>query len=84
MRDVGRGLRAFWNDPSGRAILGIIISETSTNITMKDLANQEHVLLRSELESLTNTGKSLMPDGLERTLTQQNMADLIAYVAEAK
>ena len=68
----------------GRAILGIIITETSTSITMKDLANQEHVILRSELDSLTNTGKSLMPDGLETTLTQQNMADLIAYVAEAK
>jgi len=68
----------------GRAILGIIISETSANIVMKDLANQEHVILRSELESLTNTGKSLMPDGLETSLTQQNVADLIAYVAEAK
>jgi putative heme-binding domain-containing protein len=68
----------------GRAILGIIISETSANIVMKDLANQEHVILRSKLESLTNTGKSLMPDGLETSLTQQNVADLIAYVAEAK
>lgn len=68
----------------GRAILGIIVTETSTSITMKDLANQEHTILRSELESLTNTGKSLMPDGLETTLTQQNIADLIAYVAEAK
>jgi putative heme-binding domain-containing protein len=68
----------------GRAILGIIISETSANIVMKDLANQEHVILRSKLESLTNTGKSLMPDGFETSLTQQNVADLIAYVAEAK
>jgi hypothetical protein len=42
------------------------------------------VILRSELESLTNTGKSLMPDGLETSLTQQDVADLIAYVAEAK
>ena len=68
----------------GRAILGIIISETGANITIKDLVNQEHVILRSELESLTNTGRSLMPDGLETSLTQQNLADLIAYVAGAK
>lgn len=68
----------------GRAILGIIISETSANIVMKDLANQEHVILRSELESLTNTGRSLMPNGLETSLTQQNLADLIAYVAGAE
>jgi putative membrane-bound dehydrogenase-like protein len=68
----------------GRAFLGILVSETGANITIKDLANQEHVILRSELASLTNTGRSLMPDGLETSLTQQNLADLIAYVAGAK
>ena len=30
MRDVGRGLRAFWNDPSGRAILGIALTMIGT------------------------------------------------------
>ena len=68
----------------GRAILGILTSETGANITLKDLTNQEHVILRSELVSLKNTGKSLMPDGLETSLTQQDVADLIAYVAGAK
>jgi putative membrane-bound dehydrogenase-like protein len=68
----------------GRAFLGILISETGANITIKDLVNQEHVILRSELVSLTNTGRSLMPDGLETSLTQQNLADVIAYVAAAE
>ena len=26
MRDLGRGLRAFWNDPTGRAILAITLT----------------------------------------------------------
>jgi putative membrane-bound dehydrogenase-like protein len=68
----------------GRSVLGILISETGANITIRDQANQEHVILRSELVSLTNTGRSLMPDGLETSLTQQNLADVIAYVAGAK
>lgn len=68
----------------GRAILGILISETGANITIQDQANQKHVILRSELVSLTNTGKSLMPDGLEAGFNQQELADLIAYVAAAK
>jgi len=68
----------------GRSVLGILISETGANITIRDQANQEHVILRSELVSLTNTGRSLMPDGLETSLTQQNLADVIAYVAAAK
>ena len=72
------------NSKDGRTVLGILISETGANITIRDQANQAHVILRSELVSLTNTGRSLMPDGLETSLTQQNLADLIAYVAAAK
>ena len=68
----------------GRAILGILVSETGANITIQDQANQKHVILRSELVSLTNSGKSLMPDGLEAGIDQQEMADLIAYLAAAK
>ncbi len=69
---------------NGRAILGILISETGSNITILDQANQKHVILRSELKSLTNTGRSMMPDGLEAGFNQQEMADLIEYLALAK
>lgn len=68
----------------GRMILGILISESGANIIIRDQANQNHIILRSELVSLTNTGRSLMPDGLETSLTQQNLADVIAYVAAAE
>lgn len=72
------------NTKDGRAILGILISETGANITIKDQVNQEHVILRSELVSLANTGRSLMPDGLEVGFDQQELADLIAFVVAAK
>ena len=35
---------------------------------------------RSDLEELRSTGKSAMPDGLERELKHQDVADLIAYL----
>src|SRR6185295_18876556 len=34
----------------------------------------------SQLESLKNTGKSLMPEGLERDIARQELADIMAYV----
>ena len=37
--------------------------------------------LRSEIESLTSVGKSLMPEGFENQLTVQDMADLLQYLA---
>jgi hypothetical protein len=38
------------------------------------------VLLRSEIESLESTGRSLMPEGLEKDLSRQDLADLIAFL----
>ena len=36
--------------------------------------------LRSEIESLAQSGLSLMPEGLERDLTPQDLADLIKFL----
>ncbi len=38
------------------------------------------MLLRSELEEFGSTGKSLMPEGLEKDLKVQDLADVIAYL----
>jgi putative heme-binding domain-containing protein len=64
----------------GRAYSGILGSETSTQITLVEQENRRHVLLRSELEELTSSEKSLMPDGFEKDLTRQQLADVIAYM----
>jgi hypothetical protein len=37
-------------------------------------------VLRANVEAVTGTGKSLMPEGLEGRITPQEMADLIAYI----
>ena len=68
----------------GRTVLGILVGETATNITLHDQANQKHSLLRGDIKSLTSTGRSLMPDGLEAALTHQELADIIAYVRAAE
>lgn len=64
----------------GRAISGIITSETAGSITMLGQENKQQVILRSELEEIRSTGKSLMPDGLEQDMSHQDTADLIAYL----
>jgi putative membrane-bound dehydrogenase-like protein len=67
---------------AGRTYTGILASETATSITLKGQQGQEQVLLRSELEELQSTGKSLMPEGLEKDLSKQDLADLIAYLTD--
>ena len=65
---------------AGRTFTGILESETATSITLRGAEGKEQLLLRSELEELQSTGKSLMPEGLEKDLSKQDVADLIAYL----
>jgi len=63
----------------GRIFSGILANESGGSITLAMQEGKEAVILRSDLDELQATGKSLMPEGLERDLTEQDMADLIAY-----
>ncbi|MCC6417595.1 MAG: neutral/alkaline non-lysosomal ceramidase N-terminal domain-containing protein [Gemmataceae bacterium] len=65
---------------AGRLFAGTLASESAAAVTLRGQEGKEEVLLRSELESLAGTGKSLMPEGLEKDITPQDMADLVAYL----
>lgn len=67
----------------GRIHQGLLVEETSTSVTLRAAEGKDTVLLRSDLESLTSSGKSLMPEGLERGLPPAEAADLVAWVASA-
>src|SRR5437870_4839245 len=65
---------------AGKSYTGIISSETSTSITLVGPEGKSQQLLRNEIDELSSTGKSLMPDGLEKDLSAQDMADIIEFV----
>jgi putative membrane-bound dehydrogenase-like protein len=60
---------------------GILLEETTSAITLLAQQGQKTTLLRSQLESLTTSGRSLMPEGFEKQIAPQEMADLIPGVA---
>ena len=64
----------------GQTLVGIIAAETASSVTLKMPENKVMSLLRSEIEELRSNGISLMPDGLERDLSKQDMADLISFI----
>ncbi len=69
---------------SGKIYTGIIASETANSITLRRSEAKEDVILRSTVEELTSTGVSLMPEGLEKELSPQDIADVIAFVKSIK
>ena len=87
--DPNREVNPAWRDyivvtTSGRTYNGVIISESATSITLRRAEAKEDSLLRSEIDSIQDTGRSLMPEGLEKELDPQAAADLISWLMEQK
>lgn len=65
---------------NGQTFTGVLASETGNSVTLLMQEGKQQVILRSDLDELLSTGKSPMPEGLEKDLKHQDMADLIAFV----
>jgi putative membrane-bound dehydrogenase-like protein len=68
----------------GKTISGLIAAETATSVTLKRQENATDTVLRVNIEELRSTGQSIMPEGLEKQLDPQALADLIAYLLSVK
>jgi putative membrane-bound dehydrogenase-like protein len=64
----------------GKIYTGIISAETAASLTLKRAEAKEDVVLRDTLDELVSTGLSLMPEGLEKDLTPQQLADLLSFL----
>ena len=71
-------------DTSGRVYTGMLTAQTASSITLKREANKSDTILRGNIDEMASTGKSLMPEGLEKKIDQQAMADLIAFLQAAR
>jgi putative heme-binding domain-containing protein len=64
----------------GKIYTGIISAETAGSLTLKRAEAKDDVILRDTIDELVSNGVSLMPEGLEKDLNQQQMADIIAAI----
>jgi putative membrane-bound dehydrogenase-like protein len=65
------------------AYSGIIASETAASLTMRRGEGAQDTILRGQVEELTSTGLSLMPEGFEKRISKREMADLIVFICGA-
>jgi len=65
----------------GLTFSGMLADETGAAITLVEANGKRRSIARAELETLRSTGRSLMPEGLEKDLSPQDVADVIAYLA---
>lgn len=69
---------------SGRSVSGILAVETATSITLRRGEKAEDTILRNDIESLTASKKSLMPEDLEKVLSKQDLSDVFVYLLARK
>ena len=66
---------------SGRIHAGMLLGESSNSVRLVGSEGKQITILRRDLETLASTRKSFMPEGLEKDLPPQDLADVIAFVA---
>lgn len=69
---------------AGQVLTGLVEKQTDEEVVLKDAKNKLHEVPVDEVELLVRQQKSLMPELLLRDLTQQEVADLLAYLTSLK
>jgi putative heme-binding domain-containing protein len=68
----------------GRLLAGIIIEQTATSLTLQQQTGEPLKFPRGEIEAIETSTVSLMPSGLEEALSEQELADVIAYLSRLR
>ncbi|MCI0746754.1 MAG: neutral/alkaline non-lysosomal ceramidase N-terminal domain-containing protein [Verrucomicrobia subdivision 3 bacterium] len=66
----------------GRSLSGVVRGETATSLTLVQGGGFEEKLLRSDIAEIRASAISVMPEGLEQSITPQDMADLVAWLKQ--
>lgn len=66
----------------GASLAGRIIAESENGLTLRTATDAEEVIARPNIASFAAAAVSLMPDGLEQTMTPAEISHLLAYLRQ--
>ncbi len=64
----------------GRSLTGLLVVETAETVVLRRAGGEQESLARAQIASFTLGRVSLMPQELEKTMTRQELADLLALL----
>lgn len=67
----------------GRIFNGVLTAETATSITLRKDEGLEQAILRKDIDEMSASPISMMPEDLEKLVTPQDVADLLAFLRES-
>ncbi|MCE9525122.1 MAG: c-type cytochrome [Planctomycetales bacterium] len=66
----------------GLVMNGLLASESKTAIDIIDTEGKKQTILREDIEKLIQSTKSLMPEGFEKQVSQQEITDLLEFLTQ--
>jgi len=80
-RDIDAKYRSVAIETSdGRTVVGLLLEEGATSVRIQTSQEASETILRDSIESLATRQVSFMPEGLDRTLSPEDVRDLIAFL----
>ena len=74
----GNFLQYTVSTTDGRVLNGLLAGETKTSIDLLDAEGKKQTILREDIEELAASKKSVMPEGFEKSVPPEGLADLLA------
>ena len=68
----------------GRVLTGLIARETTDTLFLQPQSGEQIAVPRSEIDELAPGTVSIMPSGLDQTLSEQELADIVAFLQSRK
>lgn len=68
----------------GKTFAGLIARETASDVWLRTADRSEIRIPRDQIEELSASPRSVMPEGLEQLLTEEEMVDLVFYLSTLK
>lgn len=77
---LGNFIQYFITLKDGRTVTGRIENETPSALTLRRAGGVTEDILRSNIQSMTSSGQSLMPEGFEEVISVESMSDLLEFL----
>jgi putative membrane-bound dehydrogenase-like protein len=66
----------------GQVFSGVLVQDSPDSVRLRRAEGLEETVRRSQIAQLRSTGRSLMPEGFERTISVEQMADLLRFLKQ--
>ena len=78
---IGAGYQArLVTTTDGRTLTGLLVEDSPQRVVLKEQGGKLDTIPRAEVDSVTVSKLSLMPEGLEKQLTEKELIDVFEFL----